>query len=80
MATHQTHSLESHVKLAAQAVEKLTSNLRPMQDKLRADPYNADLRARVQSAKREIAKAVDDYNQLARTASTVAGGKNFSPA
>jgi hypothetical protein len=53
--------------------------LASLQDKLRADPYDAELRAKVQRAKEPLIALSDEHGELARAVSAASGGKSFSP-
>jgi hypothetical protein len=56
-----------------------TKRLQPLQEKLRADPNNADLRAQVQAEKQHFFRLSDERGELARAVSRLAGGKQFTP-
>jgi hypothetical protein len=58
-------------------MSKQEKQLAKLQDQLRVDPYNADLRARVQEAKRPLAILADERGELARSVSRLAGGKQI---
>jgi hypothetical protein len=56
-----------------------TKRLQPLQDRLRSDPNNADLRSQVQAEKQHFFRLADERGELARAVSRMAGGQQFTP-
>ena len=70
-------TIEVSAKSSQKRLAKLQRDLLPFQEKLRANPYDAELRELVQAKKREIAVVADEAGELARVRSKLAGGKQF---
>lgn len=77
--TASKNPLAAAFKDAESKKAKLEADLAKLQEKLRPDPNNAQLRGEVQALKRDVARASDEYSELARASSLLLGGKNHSP-
>jgi hypothetical protein len=59
--------------------EKQEAAVMKLQDKLRPDPYNADLRRKVQDAKNDLGKLNNEHSELSRSIATASGATNHFP-
>jgi excinuclease UvrABC ATPase subunit len=59
--------------------EKLQDRLNDLRDRVSKDPGNRGLSDELRRRKQEAAIIGDEYCELARTAATMAGGKNHRP-
>lgn len=74
-----TDLLKQRLKEVHTEKARLEAALGKLQDKLRDDPYDDKLRAKVHEAKREIAQVSDEHGDLARAVATAQGGTNHAP-
>lgn len=75
----KANPFKARLKKVEAEIAKQERALAAMQDKLRADPMDADLRARVQDAKRPLIALTDERGFLARAITMEAGGTSYSP-
>lgn len=60
-------------------IEQKEASLQALQEELRANPYNAELRAKVQAAKVPLIELANERGEIARSISRMAGGKQYAP-